>query len=78
MMNNEERAIWNNSGRPVKNHLCDGLRKFQSRRDDEHNTSDTWDYNCIPVFDGDGSCDGCDATNYNKIQFCPFCGIKLE
>lgn len=68
MMNNN----WDETGRPVKNHLCEGMKEFQAR------AFGSYDYNCIPIFDEEGNCRGCDDVNYNKIQFCPFCGTKLN
>lgn len=60
----------------VRGHSCEGLTRFQSRIDFD-NKSDP-NHICIPILDEDGMVQGCDATNYAIIKFCPFCGISLQ
>lgn len=61
--------------RPVKGHMCPGLDRFQNRVN--YNMELEPGCSCIPIFDADGCCIGCDDTNRADIQYCPFCGVKL-
>jgi hypothetical protein len=63
-----QRQVWLDAGRPVRGHLCAGLRKLQA-----YST-----YGCIPDISEDGEIRGCDATNEIAILFCPMCGVELQ
>lgn len=57
---------WEKQDKPVRGHLCDGLKVLQAT-----------DRYCEPSFDMDGKIEGCDDSNDTPILFCPMCGVKL-
>lgn len=59
----------------VRNHICNGLEKYQSRLDENGKPTG---YQCIPIFNSMGETQGCDDTNITIIEYCPFCGFKFE
>lgn len=54
----------------VRNHTCPKLRQYQEHAE-EYGA-------CRPRFSEDGETVGCDETNWIKIEYCPFCGVKLD
>lgn len=50
----------------VRGHICERLERFQNEGG-----------GCEPSLTAAGNVQGCDATNYVFILFCPFCGIRL-
>lgn len=53
--------------RKIFNHSCDGLKMFLSIG-----------HSCTPSISDKGFISACDDTNPVKIEYCPFCGAKLN
>ena len=61
----ERRKNWDDH--TVRGHTCERLVKFQKEGG-----------GCKPTIGEFGDIGGCDDTNYFFIDYCPFCGEKLE
>lgn len=53
--------------REIFNHTCEGLKMFLSIG-----------HSCTPKITEKGFISACDDTNPVRIEYCPFCGVKLN
>jgi hypothetical protein len=60
------KAAWTAAGRPVRDHLCSGLRRFQAQA-----------VALKPGISPEGLVFSVDGPNPVPLVFCPFCGKRL-
>lgn len=54
---------------PINGHNCGELKLFNSLHKERSD--------CIPRINKAGFVEACDDTNPIRIEYCPFCGVKI-